>query len=99
MGTAPPRATWVALAVGAVVCVAGCGGGAPLMHPAHVLPADEVSMGAGAFRLLFLRSLGSMRSIPKSISPASASMSRSNPVAGPLACFLWSSSSSGLRYL
>lgn len=36
-----------AVAAGASVCVLGCGGGVPLMHPAHTLPADRVSMGAG----------------------------------------------------
>jgi hypothetical protein len=28
-------------------CIAGCGGGAPLLHPAHVLPSGNVSAGAG----------------------------------------------------
>lgn len=32
------------LTLGAVV---GCGGGAPLLHPAHPLPVDTVSFGAG----------------------------------------------------
>jgi hypothetical protein len=34
------------LAVGASFA-AGCGGGAPLLHPAHSLPPDTVSFGAG----------------------------------------------------
>jgi hypothetical protein len=29
------------------VVVAGCGGGAPLLHPAHVLPPGELMVGAG----------------------------------------------------
>jgi hypothetical protein len=35
------------LAVVFACCAAGCGGGAPLLHPAHVLPAGKVSAGAG----------------------------------------------------
>jgi hypothetical protein len=30
-----------------VFVVSGCGGGVPLLHPAHVLPPDTVSAGAG----------------------------------------------------
>jgi hypothetical protein len=31
----------------AVAVAAGCGGGAPLLHPAHVLPPGELMVGAG----------------------------------------------------
>src|SRR5688572_1510023 len=30
-----------------VLLLAACGGGAPLLHPAHALPVDTVSFGAG----------------------------------------------------
>jgi hypothetical protein len=35
------------LGVAFACCAAGCGGGAPLLHPAHVLPSGHVSAGAG----------------------------------------------------
>ena len=37
--------------------VAGCGGGAPLLHPAHVLPPGGTSVGAGVSGQLALRPL------------------------------------------
>jgi hypothetical protein len=37
----------VLLAVVFACCAEGCGGGAPLLHPAHVLPPGHVSTGAG----------------------------------------------------
>ena len=33
--------------LGACILSAGCGGGMPLFHPAHALPPDRVTMGAG----------------------------------------------------
>jgi hypothetical protein len=39
----PRRLRWGAL----VPCLLACGGGAPLLHPAHPLPVDTVSFGAG----------------------------------------------------
>lgn len=33
--------------LGSALVAAGCGGGAPLLHPAHVLAQEHVSMGAG----------------------------------------------------
>lgn len=35
------------LAIGAVLLLAACGGTSPLLHPAHTLPADRMSAGAG----------------------------------------------------
>lgn len=37
--------------------LAGCGGGAPLLHPAHVLPPGDVSVGAGLSGQLALKAL------------------------------------------
>jgi hypothetical protein len=37
--------------------LAGCGGGAPLLHPAHVLPPGDVSVGAGVSGQLALKPL------------------------------------------
>lgn len=37
------RAPWLP----AALAVVGCGGGTPLLHPAHPLPRERVSMGAG----------------------------------------------------
>ncbi|HEX9296498.1 MAG TPA: hypothetical protein VF881_11705 [Polyangiaceae bacterium] len=34
-------------ALAAMMCVAGCGGGAPLLHGAHALPAGGIAAGAG----------------------------------------------------
>ena len=36
----------------------GCGGGAPLLHPAHVLTPGKMSLGAGASGQFALRSVG-----------------------------------------
>lgn len=41
----------------AVLLLAGCGGGAPLLHPAHVLPPGGVTVGAGLSGQLALRPL------------------------------------------
>lgn len=57
----------------AIVCLAlvsawfgaGCGGGAPLLHPAHVLPPGGVTVGAGLSGQLALRPL------PAQTTPAS----------------------------
>lgn len=35
------------LAIGTALATAACGGGSPLLHPAHPLPAAKVSAGAG----------------------------------------------------
>jgi hypothetical protein len=37
---------WAALA-GSALSSTACGGGAPLLHPAHTLPADEISFAVG----------------------------------------------------
>lgn len=39
----------------AALVLAGCGGGAPLLHPAHVLPPGEVMVGGGVSGQLALR--------------------------------------------
>jgi hypothetical protein len=39
------------------VFLAGCGGGAPLLHPAHVLPPGHASIGGGVSGQLALRPL------------------------------------------
>jgi hypothetical protein len=33
--------------LGATILATGCGGGSPLFHPAHAMPPDHVTMGAG----------------------------------------------------
>ena len=45
-GAQSSRAAQLAWAAGALLLVR-CGGGAPLLHPAHVLPVNTVSFGAG----------------------------------------------------
>jgi hypothetical protein len=44
-----------------LVTVAGCGGGVPLLHPAHVLPGGRVSTGAGVSGQFAFHSGGSRR--------------------------------------
>src|SRR5258706_5050818 len=44
-----------------LLAVVGCGGGVPLLHPAHVLPAGRVSAGAGVSGEFSLRSNGAPR--------------------------------------
>jgi hypothetical protein len=46
----------VKLVLGAIL-LSACGGGAPLMHPAHTLPADDVSFAAGTTGRLALGGL------------------------------------------
>lgn len=43
----PPRAGAVAVLASAALGLLGCGAGAPLLHPAHVIHAGDVSAGAG----------------------------------------------------
>lgn len=43
----PSRAGAIAVLASAALGLLGCGAGAPLLHPAHVLHAGEVSAGAG----------------------------------------------------
>jgi hypothetical protein len=43
----PARAVGSATLILAGAVLAGCGGGAPLLHPAHPLPPGEISVGAG----------------------------------------------------
>ena len=53
------RARAVGLAIALLICLAsGCGGGAPLLHPAHVNSPGVVSIGAGASGQFALRSVG-----------------------------------------
>jgi hypothetical protein len=51
---------WAALAGSALSSIA-CGGGAPLLHPAHTLPADELSFAAGTSGHFLLGDLASAR--------------------------------------
>lgn len=49
-GTVPravPRLRLIASGIGVACAALGCGGGAPLLHPAQPLPPDTVSFGAG----------------------------------------------------
>ncbi len=41
------RSASIGLGAWAMISMPGCGGGAPLLHPAHVLPANAVSFAAG----------------------------------------------------
>jgi hypothetical protein len=41
------RSLGLASSIGCALALAGCGGGAPLLHPAQPLPPDTVSFGAG----------------------------------------------------
>jgi hypothetical protein len=43
----PPDRASLSIGVGCALVCAGCGGGAALMHPAHPLPPNTISMGAG----------------------------------------------------
>jgi hypothetical protein len=44
--------------LGVACALVGCGGGAPLLHPAHVLAAGDVSMGAGVSGQALVRGTG-----------------------------------------
>ncbi len=50
----------VALVLLVAVVLAGCGGGAPLMHAAHALDAQEVTVGGGFSGTVALRSSGGL---------------------------------------
>jgi len=54
----PPRHAWLALALTALGASA-CGGGVPLLHPAHVLSPGKVTLGAGLSGQPVLRALPS----------------------------------------
>jgi hypothetical protein len=43
--------------------LAGCGGGAPLLHPAHVLPPGAVRAGAGLSGQIALRSFPALKGV------------------------------------
>lgn len=53
------------LVIAALGSLVGCGGGGPLLHPAHVLPPGGVTVGAGLSGQLALKSL------PSQTTPAS----------------------------
>lgn len=46
-GSSTARLPLAALSLALLAGASGCAGGAPLLHPAHVLPPGEVSAGAG----------------------------------------------------
>ena len=62
------RAGWAKLAPAAVL-LTGCGGGAPLLHPAHTLPDGDVTFAAGTSGRL---SLGGLRTAEDQLDAAGA---------------------------
>lgn len=62
------RASSAALALLAL-CLAACGGGAPLLHPAHTLPEGDVAFAAGTSGRL---ALGGLRDADEALDAAAA---------------------------
>jgi hypothetical protein len=55
-------ARWVGLGLGVAPLLAGCGGGGPLLHPAHSLPESAVTFAAGSSGRVSLAGLRSAES-------------------------------------
>jgi hypothetical protein len=76
---------------GSLLLLAGCGGGVPLLHPAHVLPPGEVRAGAG------LSGQIALLSAPATSSPAAKNASQIEELAVAPAIAPWVSGRMGLE--